>query len=72
MFGCPHMRYGIYIRLSPHIFEPISVPRWPSSPSCTHSSLRKESLAELMLLTFIWDETASGTARSKTRNGLHS
>ena len=31
-----------------------------------HSSLRKESPAELMLLTFVWDETASGTARSKT------
>ena len=33
-----------------------------------HSSLRKESPAELMLLTFVWDKTASGTARSKTEN----
>ena len=38
----------------------------------THSSLRKESPAELMLLTLVWDKTASGTARSKTGNGLHS
>ena len=37
-----------------------------------HSSLRKESPAELLLLTFEWDETASGTARSKTENGLYS
>ena len=37
-----------------------------------HSSLHKESPAELMLLTLVWDETASGTARSKTGNGLHS
>ena len=34
----------------------------------THSSLRKESPAELMFLTFVWDKTASGTARSKTDN----
>ena len=40
--------------------------------SHTQSSLRKESPAELMLLTFVWHETASGTARSKTENGLHS
>ena len=32
----------------------------------------KESPAELMLLAFVWDETASRTARSKTENGLHS
>ena len=31
-----------------------------------HSYLHKESHAELMLLTFVWDETASGTVRSKT------
>ena len=37
-----------------------------------HSSLRKESPAELMLLTLVWDETASGTGRSKTGNELHS
>ena len=37
-----------------------------------HSSLRKESPSELMLLTLVWDKTASGTARSKTGNGLHS
>ena len=37
-----------------------------------HSSLRKESPAELMLLNLVWDKTASGTARSKTGNGLHS
>ena len=37
-----------------------------------HSSLCKESPAELMLLTFVWDKTASGTARSKNENGLHS
>ena len=36
--------------------------------SRTHSSLRKESPAQLMLLTLVWDETASGTARSKTEN----
>ena len=36
------------------------------------SSLRKESTAELMLLTLVWDKTASGTTRSKTGNGLHS
>ena len=44
---------------------------WLNS-SCTHSSLRKESPAELMLLTFVWDKTASGIARSKTENGLYS
>ena len=32
----------------------------------TNSSLHKESPAELMLLTFLWDKTASGTARRKT------
>ena len=32
----------------------------------------KESPAELMLLTFVLDKTASGTARSKTENELHS
>ena len=37
-----------------------------------HSFLRKESPAELMLPTFVWDKTGSGTARSKTENGLHS
>ena len=37
-----------------------------------HSSLHKESPAEVMLLAFVWDETASDTARSKTENGLHS
>ena len=37
-----------------------------------HSSLCKESPAELILLTFVWDEAASGTARSTTENGLHS
>ena len=42
----------------------------PGHPA--HSSLRKESLAELMLLTFAWDKTASGTVRSKTVNGLYS
>ena len=36
-----------------------------------HSSLRKKSPAELMLLPVVWDETASGTARSKTEN-VHS
>ena len=37
-----------------------------------HSSFRKESPTDLMLLIFVWDETASRTARSKTVNGLHS
>ena len=37
-------------------------------PHPTHSSLRKESPAELMLLTFEWDTTASGTVRRKTEN----
>ena len=36
-----------------------------------HSSLRKESPAELMLLTVVWGKTASGTARSKTEVELH-
>ena len=42
------------------------------SPHPAQSSLRNMSPADLMLLTFVWDETASGTARSKTENGLHS
>ena len=42
----------------------------PNHPA--HSSLRKESPAELMLLTFVWDETASGIARSNTENELQS
>ena len=33
---------------------------------------RKEILAELMLLAFLWDETASGTARRNTEDRLHS
>ena len=37
-----------------------------------HSSLCKESPAELMLLAFVWDKAASGIARSNTENGLHS
>ena len=40
--------------------------RTPSDHSA-HSSLHKESPAELILLTFVWDKTASGTARSKKR-----
>ena len=36
------------------------------SSSRKHSSLRKESPAEVMLHAFVWDETASGTARRKT------
>ena len=36
-----------------------------------HSSLHQESLAKLMLLTFVWGKTASGTASSKTEKGLH-
>ena len=43
-----------------------------SGASRKHSSLRKESPVEVMLLDFIWDETASGIARSNTENGLHS
>ena len=37
-----------------------------------HSSLRQESPAEMMLLTLVWDKTASGTARSKTGQRLQS
>ena len=33
-----------------------------------HSSLCKENPADLMLLSFVWDETASETARSQTEN----
>ena len=40
--------------------------------SHTHNSLYKESPVKLMLLIFVWDETTSGTARSKTENGLYS
>ena len=36
-----------------------------------HSSLCKESPAQLMLPTFVRDKTASGTARRKTQTGLH-
>ena len=44
-------------------------PWWAASRK--HSSLRKESPAEVILFTFVCDETASGTARSNTENGLH-
>ena len=37
-----------------------------------HTVLSERSPAKLMLLTFVWDETASRTARSKIENGLHS
>ena len=38
----------------------------PNHPA--HSSLRKESPAELMLLVFVLDKTGSGTGRSKKEN----
>ena len=36
-----------------------------------HSFLRKESLTEVMLLAFVWNEGASWTARSNTKDRLH-
>ena len=41
-------------------------------PSHKQTSLCKESPAEVMLLAFVLDKTASGTVRSNTENGLHS
>ena len=43
-----------------------------SGTSGKHSSLRKESPAEVILLAFVWDKTASGIAISNTENRLNS
>ena len=66
-----HTKYTIFTeptKSTKHIWQ-LALYTWHHP---ANSSLRKESPAELMVLTFVWNKTVYGTERSKTENGLYS